>query len=80
MRRSAKTMPIPWLTNPAAMMDWLSEGLGLPMQATAEHSNAHSLTSTENGLFGEQLVRALKKKLEENNVGMCAPRTALRKS
>lgn len=51
-----------------AMMDWLSEGLGLPMQATAEHSNAHSLTSTENGLFGEQLVRALKKKLEENNV------------
>ena len=25
-----------------AMMDWLSEGLGLPMQATAEHSNAHS--------------------------------------
>ena len=51
-----------------AMMDWLSEGLGLPMQATAEHSNAHSLTSTEDGLFGEQLVRALKKKLEENNV------------
>lgn len=28
----------------------------------------HSLTSTEDGLFGEQLVRALKKKLEENNV------------
>ena len=51
-----------------AMMDWLSEGLGLPMQATAEHSNAHSLTSTENGLFGEQLVRALKERLEENNV------------
>lgn len=44
------------------MMDWLSE-IGLPMQATAEHSNAHSLSSKENGLFGEQLVRALKEQL-----------------
>jgi len=44
----------------AEMMDWLSEGLGLPMKATADHSNAHSLISTENGLFGEQLVRGLK--------------------
>jgi len=48
----------------AEMMDWLSEGLGLPMQATADHSNAHSLVSTENGLFGEQLVRGLKAKLD----------------
>lgn len=44
------------------MMDWLSE-IGLPMQATADHSNAHSLSSKENGLFGEQLVRALKEQL-----------------
>ena len=49
------------------MMDWLSE-IGLPMRATADHSNAHSLTSTENGLFGEQLVRALKAQLTEAGV------------
>lgn len=52
----------------ADMMNWLSEDLGLPMQATADHGNAHSLTSTEDGLFGEQLVRALKGRIAELDV------------
>ena len=52
----------------ADMMNWVVDVLGLPMQATADHSNAHSLASKENGLFGEQLVAGLKTQVKAHDI------------
>lgn len=50
-----------------AMMDWLVEDVGLAM-TTGDHSNSHKPADETAGLFGEQLVRALKEKLAASNV------------
>lgn len=50
-----------------AMMDWLVEDVGLAM-TTGDHSNSHKPADGTAGLFGEQLVRALKEKLAASNV------------
>ena len=52
--------------NSADMINWLG-AIGLDLKVD-KGSNAHSLKSLEDGLFGEQLVRALKQQLDDKKV------------